>query len=142
MDRDPLQTECVADAVYVRGEFWKRCVATLLDVVLISLTLIVGWVILTAVLRGRGQTPGKFLMRLVVVRQEDVEPASTTILVLRELGLKHVVGVLTMEISTIVGFGTYFTSSGPWWDIVWQTTVVRRATHEEIAYAAARTVAA
>lgn len=140
MDRQPPQAEREADTVYVPGEFWKRCVATFLDAVLISFTLILGWLLLTAVLRGRGQTPGKFLMRLVVVLHESVEPASTTIVVLREFGMKYLVGVLTMEISTLVGLGTYFTSSGPWWDVVWRTTVVRQATHDEIAYAAARTV--
>jgi uncharacterized paraquat-inducible protein A len=80
---------------------WRRLGAHLLDLALMMLTLMVGWVIWSAIVWARGQTPGKQLLGMRVVGVESRRRAGWGRMCLRELPCKLVIGLAAI----IVPFG-------------------------------------
>lgn len=111
--------------IYTVAPIWKRVTAWLIDLALMFALVLVGWIALTLVLAKRGQTPGKALLGLRVV-MPDGEPLPSAQLITRELLLKQLVGVVTFELSTILGAGQLLWDRRPWWDRVGHWVVVLR----------------
>ena len=117
--------QCVVVEIYTVAPIWKRVTAWLIDLALMFALVLVGWIALTLVLAKRGQTPGKALLGLRVV-MPDGEPLPSAQLITRELLLKQLVGVVTFELSTILGAGQQLWDRRPWWDRVGHWVVVLR----------------
>jgi uncharacterized RDD family membrane protein YckC len=54
---------------------WSRLGAYLLEVILITITLVIGWLIWAALIGGTGQTPAKRLLRQRVIGADSLRPA-------------------------------------------------------------------
>ena len=81
----------------------KRFGALLLDAVLATVTLGIGWLIWSLVLWGKGQSPAKSLMKMRVVRKDTGKAATFGQMALRELVGKSILGSITMGITYLVG---------------------------------------
>ncbi len=68
----------------------KRFGGFILEILLIPVTLIVGWLIWALIVYSRGQTPAKHVLGMRVVRIADQRAASFGLMALRELVLKIV----------------------------------------------------
>jgi uncharacterized RDD family membrane protein YckC len=91
----------------------RRLGGYVLDVLLFVLTLGIGWTVWSAVVWQRGQTPGKQLLRMYVMR-EDGSRAGGWFTFLREIGIKGVLG----SILTTLTLGVYGLVAPLWclWD--------------------------
>jgi uncharacterized RDD family membrane protein YckC len=54
---------------------WIRLGSYLLEAVLMTVTLFIGWLIWAAMIGGTGQTPAKKLLGLRVIRADSIQPA-------------------------------------------------------------------
>ena len=81
----------------------RRVVAVLLDVVLVPLTLFIGYIIWWLIVLGRGQTPGKQIVAIRAVRRSG-EPTGWGLMFVREVlkWLLHGVGLLGLVADGIV----------------------------------------
>ena len=81
-----------------------RLGAYALDLVLVIFTLIIGWIVWSLVVWGRGTTPGHQIVRLYVVDAKTGRTASWGHMALREFVMKGIVG----SIASSITFGIYF----------------------------------
>lgn len=80
----------------------RRFAGFILDVLLGIVTLLIGWLVWFLIIAGRGQTPGKQILKLRVVRA-DGQPASYGWMLLREIVLKSLAfGLLNFILDSIV----------------------------------------
>ena len=90
----------------------RRVAAYVLDIVLFPILLVIGYVIWWLIVLGRGQTPGKQLLGIRVVRA-DGTPSDWGWTFLREFGVKFiVVGI----VGSVVFFAWLVDSLWAFWD--------------------------
>ncbi len=63
----------------------RRFWAYLLDILLLIVTLVIGWIIWDIILWGRGQSPAKQILKMQVVRADSGAAASWSEMLMREL---------------------------------------------------------
>jgi uncharacterized RDD family membrane protein YckC len=105
----------------------RRFGAYLLDVLLLMVTLSIGWIIWSLVIWGKGQTPAKQLMHMRCVDLSTGAVAGWGTMALRELVGKVVIGNVTCGISTVVGGAMILGDGAPrqaLWDKIASTVVV------------------
>ena len=81
-----------------------RLGAYALDIVLVIFTLIIGWIIWSLVVWGKGTTPGHQIVRLYIVDAKSGRTATWGHMALREFVIKGIVG----SIASSITFGIYF----------------------------------
>ena len=86
----------------------QRVIAFLLDIVLIPLTLVIGYLIWWLIVLGRAQTPGKQIVGIQVVKDTG-EPVGWGYMFLREFVIK---GLLGSFLSSFAGI--YFVVDHIW----------------------------
>jgi uncharacterized RDD family membrane protein YckC len=106
---------------------WRRLGGHLLDGLLIVLTLLIGWLVWSIIVWGRGQTPAKQLLGMRVLNRETLVSAGRGRMFAREIPCKWIIGFLAGI--TIVGFVAYFwllwdKSRQELWDKMVETIVV------------------
>lgn len=89
---------------------WKRLAAYLLDAVLFVVTLYIGWLIWAAVIGGRGQTPGKKLLGLRVIRADNLAVCGLG----RMFWARGVLAGLVASIAAVLTLGIVLLM--PFWD--------------------------
>jgi uncharacterized RDD family membrane protein YckC len=111
-------TPRIIETYYPRGELetatpLRRLGGYLLDVLLIVLTLGIGWLIWSVIVWKQGQTPGMQLLRMFVMR-EDGSRAGGWYTFVREVLIKGLLG----SILSAVTFGLYPIVGAAWciWD--------------------------
>lgn len=104
-----------------------RVAASLLDVLLMIVTLGIGWIIWAVVLLKQSTSPAKKMMGLVIVDVNTGAPATMTQMVLREIVGKWVLGSVT-GVVTLASFVMLFVTPNRQavWDYIGTSTVVRR----------------
>jgi uncharacterized RDD family membrane protein YckC len=85
---------------------WGRLGGNLLEGLLMLLTLVVGWVVWSIVVWGRGQTPAKQLLGKRVLQRDSLTATGRGRMCVRELLCKGLIGFLSNLI--VVGFVVYF----------------------------------
>jgi uncharacterized RDD family membrane protein YckC len=92
----------------------RRLGAYLLDLLIFTLTLFVGWLIWFAIVAPRGQSPGKQLVGLYIIRNDGTRAGGGFTWV-REFLVKH---VLFGVVISSIGFGIAWFVSALWllWD--------------------------
>jgi uncharacterized RDD family membrane protein YckC len=83
----------------------RRLGAYLLDILLAIVTLLIGWLIWSLIVWGRGQTPGKQLLNMRVIREDTHSVVSWGRMALRELVCKGIIGFVAG--ATLIGFVLY-----------------------------------
>jgi uncharacterized RDD family membrane protein YckC len=81
----------------VLSSAWRRLGAFLLDVVLAVVTVGIGWVIWSLIIWSRGQSPGKQLLKMRVIRTGNLTSARWGRMAFRELSkfvIRFVAGLL------------------------------------------------
>ena len=81
---------------------WSRLGAFALDYLIIWLTLGIGWLIWLAIVAPRGQSPGKSLLGLYIVRT-NAEQAPTGHVWLREFGWDTALGFVAVVLLALLG---------------------------------------
>ncbi|MXX81296.1 MAG: RDD family protein [Chloroflexi bacterium] len=81
---------------------WSRLGAFALDYLIIWLTLGIGWLIWLAIVARRGQSPGKSLLGLHVLRTDGAQAGSGYVW-LREFGWDAVLGVVVLTLLLLLG---------------------------------------
>ena len=81
----------------------KRFGAWMLEILLIIVTLFIGWLIWSLVVWNKAQTPAKQILGMRCVKVDQWRPATMGEMALRELVGKYVLANLTANITTIVG---------------------------------------
>ncbi|MXV79798.1 MAG: RDD family protein [Chloroflexi bacterium] len=81
---------------------WSRLGAFALDYLIIWLTVGVGWLIWLAIVAPRGQSPGKSLLGLHVIRTTGVQ-AATRHIWLREFGWDLAIGLIAVLLLLLLG---------------------------------------
>jgi uncharacterized RDD family membrane protein YckC len=81
---------------------WSRLGAFALDYLIIWLTLGIGWLIWLAIVAPRGQSPGKSLLGLYIVRT-NAEQAPTGYVWLREFGWDAALGIVAVVLLALLG---------------------------------------
>jgi uncharacterized RDD family membrane protein YckC len=103
----------------------RRVGAYLLDVVLVFVTLFVGWLVWSLVLWSKGQSPGKSILGMRCMSIESGRAASWGTMALRELVGKNLLGSVSLGITTIVSFFLILGDSRQGiWDKLASTVVV------------------
>ena len=104
-----------------------RVGASLLDVLLMIVTLGIGWLVWAVVLLKQSTSPAKKMMGLAIVDVNTGAPATMTQMILREIVGKWVLGSVT-GIVTLASFVMLFVTPNRQavWDYIGTTTVVRR----------------
>lgn len=87
----------------------QRVIAFLLDIVLIPLTLVIGYIIWWLIVLGRAQTPGKQIVGIQVVKNTG-EPVGWGYMFLREFVIKGLLGGFLYTIAV----GIYFVVDHIW----------------------------
>jgi uncharacterized RDD family membrane protein YckC len=101
--------------------------AFMLDVLLIVVTCVIGWLIWSIVLWGQSTSPAKKMLGLVVVDIDTRAPATMQQMLLRELLGKIILGSITGIVTLISGVLILVQPSRQGvWDYISKTTVVRR----------------
>jgi uncharacterized RDD family membrane protein YckC len=80
----------------------KRLGGYLLDVLLLVVTLVIGWIIWSLIVWGRSQSPGKQLLGMKVVKKDSGLRASYGTMALRELVGKWLIISLISLVCSIV----------------------------------------
>ena len=106
---------------------WRRLGGHLLDGLLILLTLLIGWLVWSIIVWGRGQTPAKQLLGMRVLSRETLTSAGRGRMVAREIPGKWILELFARV--TIVGFVVYFwllwdNARQELWDKMVETIVV------------------
>ena len=101
--------------------------AFLLDLLLLIVTCVIGWLIWSIVLYGQSTSPAKKMLGLYVVDLQTGAPATMQQMLLRELVGKIVLGSITGIVSLISAVLILIqpTRQGVW-DYISKTTVVKR----------------
>lgn len=81
----------------------RRARSLVLEVVLVVVTLGVGWLVWSAVLWRRGQTPAKCLMRMRCIDTRSGAAAGARTMAARELALKWVPGLASLGLTLMTG---------------------------------------
>ena len=81
-----------------------RLGAYLLDIGLVLVTIVIGWIIWSFFTWQTGQTPAKRILRQVVVNEADDKPFTWVQMFLRELVLKGVAGGIASSASNGITF--------------------------------------
>jgi uncharacterized RDD family membrane protein YckC len=81
-----------------------RLGAYLLEILLVVVTLAIGWIIWTLIVWSKGTTPGHQVLRLYVVDEKTGKTATWGHMALREFVMKGIVG----SVATAMTFGIYF----------------------------------
>lgn len=103
----------------------KRFGAYCLDLVLMTVTLGIGWLIWSLVVWSKGQTPGKSLLGMRCVRLDTGRSATWGTMALREVVGKGIIGSVTFGITTLVSaFMILGASHQGIWDKIAATVVV------------------
>lgn len=104
----------------------KRLGAALLDGVLIFVTLFIGWLIWSIIIWKYGQSPGKAILKMRVLKADTGRAASTGDMALRELVGKVVLGNITLGITSLVGAIMVLTDARrqALWDKIASTVVI------------------
>jgi uncharacterized RDD family membrane protein YckC len=89
----------------VLSSAWRRLGGYLLDTLLVFATLLIGWLIWSIVVWGRGQTPAKQILGMRVIRDDSLEAAGRWVMVGRGLS-KWLIGFFAGLI--IVGYVVFF----------------------------------
>lgn len=84
----------------------RRLGGYLLDVLLMLVTLIIGWLIWSLIVWGRGQTPGKQILGMRCVKLRDAEKANWVTMFLREFVYKYLVFGIVRAVT--FGLGVIF----------------------------------
>lgn len=92
---DPEQTSFAASR-------WSRLGAFALDYLIIWLTLGIGWLIWLAIVARRGQSPGKSLLGLHILRTNGAQ-AATGFVWLREFGWDAALGAVALALLVLLG---------------------------------------
>jgi uncharacterized RDD family membrane protein YckC len=85
---------------------WRRLGGYLLEGLLILLTLLIGWLVWSIIVWGRGQTPAKQLLGMRVLSRETLTSARRGRMFAREIPCKWIVELFASI--TVVGFVVYF----------------------------------
>jgi len=83
----------------------RRLGAYLLDLLLAVVTLFIGWLIWSLIVWARGQSPGKQLLGMRVIRSDSHVVVGWGRMALRELVCKGVIGIVASL--TVFGFVAY-----------------------------------
>ena len=104
-----------------------RIGATLLDGLLILVTLGIGWVIWSVVLWKDATSPAKKMLRMRIVDANTGAPASMQQMVMREVVGKWVVGSVSSGLATFASLVMLFVTPKRQavWDYIGTTVVVR-----------------
>ena len=103
----------------------RRLGGYLLEIVLVLVTLGIGWLIWSFIVWGRGQTPAKQVLRMRVVALDAGRSASWGRMFLREFIAKPVIGVVSWLTLGIVNFWLVWDARNQeLWDKVVGTVVV------------------
>ena len=84
----------------------RRLGAWALDVLLLIVTLFIGWLIWSLIIWGRGQSPGKQLLHMRVVYLQNGTHVSWGRMAFREVICKGVIGIVASI--TLIGYILYF----------------------------------
>ena len=71
-----------------------RLAAFLLDTLLAVVTLLIGWLVWSLIIWGRGQTPAKQLLNMRVVKKDTGKAAGWGTMFLREVPCKFIIGIV------------------------------------------------
>jgi uncharacterized RDD family membrane protein YckC len=85
---------------------WRRLGGYLLEGLLILLTLLIGWLVWSIIVWGRGQTPAKQLLGMRVLSRETLTSAGRGRMFAREIPCKWIIELFAGI--TVVGFVVYF----------------------------------
>jgi uncharacterized RDD family membrane protein YckC len=85
---------------------WRRLGGYLLEGLLILLTLLIGWLVWSIIVWGRGQTPAKQLLGMRVLNRETLVSAGRGRMFAREIPCKWIIELFASI--TVVGFVVYF----------------------------------
>ena len=85
---------------------WRRLGGYLLEGLLIVLTLLIGWLVWSIIVWGRGQTPAKQLLGMRVLSRETLTSARRGRMFAREIPCKWIIELFASI--TVVGFVVYF----------------------------------
>jgi uncharacterized RDD family membrane protein YckC len=97
----------------------------MLELGVIIVTLVAGWIVWSLVAYGRGQTPAKQLLRMRVVRLQSLDRASVPRMLAREWLAKPALGLLGGLTAGIAYFWmAWDTRNQELWDKVVDTIVV------------------
>ena len=81
---------------------WARLGAFTLDYLIIWLTVGIGWLVWLAIVAPRGQSPGKALLGLYILRT-DSKQAATRHVWLREFGWDAAIGIISVALLALLG---------------------------------------
>ena len=127
----PVPGEASKGNEYRYAPFQRRLGAIALDSLIYFFTLGIGWTIWAFIVRGKGQTPGKKILKLRVLNFETGAVANRWHMTIREFFVPHAVGiasVLTAGLAAIAWGLTetfyYFTKNQRTFRDHWVKTVV------------------
>ena len=127
----PLPGEATRGNEYRYAPFQRRLGAIALDSLIYFFTLGIGWTIWAFIVRGKGQTPGKKILKLRVLNFETGAVANRWHMTIREFFVPHAVGiasVLTAGLAAIawglIETFYYFTKNQRTFRDHWVKTVV------------------
>ena len=95
LSRDPHRRSFAASR-------WSRLGAFLLDYLIIWLTIGIGWLVWLAIVARRGQSPGKSLLGLYILRTDGQQPTTRYVWV-REFGWDAAVGLVAVALLVVLG---------------------------------------
>ena len=95
LSRDPQRRSFAASR-------WSRLGAFLLDYLIIWLTIGIGWLVWLAIVARRGQSPGKSLLGLYILRTDGEQP-TTGYVWIREAGWDAAVGFIAVALLVVLG---------------------------------------
>ena len=81
----------------------KRLGGYLLDVLLVIVTLVIGWIVWSLIVWARGQTPGKQLLKMRCVRLSTGRRATWGTMALREFVGKYLIMSLISAVTVGIG---------------------------------------
>lgn len=82
----------------------RRLAGYVLDVVLQAVTLYIGWLIGAAIVAARGQTPGKQLLSMYVIREDGTRAGGAFTFFVREVVIKGILFTIVATITLGVGW--------------------------------------
>jgi uncharacterized RDD family membrane protein YckC len=86
----------------------RRLGAYALDVLLLVVTLVIGWLVWSLIVWGRGQTPGKQLIGLRCVKEREKTSATWGTMFLREVVCKGLLFAVITTFTFGIGYVLYF----------------------------------
>jgi hypothetical protein len=95
----------------------RRLGGSLLDALLLLVTLGIGWMVWSIVVWGQGQTPAKALLKMRCIRTDNRQAAGRGAMALREIVGKSILGSISCSLTTLVS--AYFIIKGGDRQAVW-----------------------